>query len=755
MKGLPALVILLASCCHPSSCFNGELAELECPDDCHCHYFRVNWVTDCSDSNLTRIPYDELSPNLYVLDLNNNLIGEVAPFPADFKVRRLQLADNALQELKKESFANLHYLIDADFSHNRITRIDRHAFDDSAGLIHLELQGNPLDQVEGPLISVKSLLYLDVSNCSISKLNEGFFADLTHLSILDLSDNPLVEIDNNVFKPLSGLENLKMNRCNLTHISNGAFSSLSLLKNLELMENNFHATNWDVVFSHLVLLEHIDFRKSGLTSLPSTMFDGNQYCRTLILAENDLAGLDVEATISKLQNLDTLDLSDCNLSLPLSEDAFANVTKIRNLYLSGNTLFASDLLLALSPLTNLHKLSLSNCGLSRLPDTFGKFKSLQELDISHNPLNDAFVKLLAPLETLEYLNMGYSNLSHIQPASFSKMTSMRRLILSGNDLSSLEAGLFGNFTRLESLELNFCGLRRPLNATLFFNNFTYTDLTELQLAGNPLRVSKTGPLLPKQLSRLQTLDLGNCNLTFLPAEAFYWTRNITSLILAGNHFSSPNDLRFLGSLSKLKILDLRYNNLTTFSPKDLSLNPKIEILKLIGNPWKCDCSVANLWDWATLQKGNLELLEGSTITQEDVSVGKVKRKKLLICHYDTGTQAIKIVMNKTVPGRRPFINPTRTIAANRTWAKYVRESGCEQTPTLQRSPRSADQMEHIVDRDGVKISYTKHGPNNWAAAAMNAALAYVTLMATIGIVFILTRKKRSDKAQVDPRDKDN
>lgn len=109
--------------------FNGELAELECPDDCDCHYFRVNWVTDCSDSNLTQIPYNELSPNVYVLDLNDNLISEVEPFPSDFKVRRLQLSVNLLTELKKYSFAGLHYLIDADFSYNMIRRVDVDAFE--------------------------------------------------------------------------------------------------------------------------------------------------------------------------------------------------------------------------------------------------------------------------------------------------------------------------------------------------------------------------------------------------------------------------------------------------------------------------------------------------------------------------------------------------------------------------------------------------------------------------------------------------
>lgn len=612
-------------------------------------------------------------------------------------------------------------------------------FSDSIGLINLELQGNPLAPVEGLFLSIHSLFYLDISNCSLKKLNEEFFANLGHLTTLDLSENAFEIIEQNIFKPLISLETLKMSRCNLTHIGDEVFSFLQNLKYLELEGNNFQIVNWEIVLNKLRLLESIDLTRSHINQLPETMFYNNPYLRVILISNNDLASLNIELLVVKLQNLETLDLSECNLTLPLSEDAFANSTKIRNLYLSGNKLFASDLLLALSPLTNLEKLSLSNCGLSRLPDTFDNFKSLQELDISHNPLNDAFVKLLAPLKTLEYLNMGYSNLSYIHPESFSKMTSMKRLVLSGNDLDNLESGLFGNLTHLESLELNFCGLVRPLNATVLFNNFTYTDLTELQLAGNPLQVSKTGPLLPKQLSRLRSLDLSNCNLTYLPEEAFVYARNITTLILSGNHFDSPDELKFLALLPQLEILDLRFNNLTALFPKHFTFNPNIQKLKLIGNPWRCDCHIADMWDWADIQKGDLELLEGATISQEDVSIGKMKRKRHLICHYDRITQPVSVVINKTIAGRRPFLNPSRIhSASNRTWAKYVRESGCEQQPTLRRLPRAA---EGYYD-DDIQMKYAKHGPNTWASTAINAIAFYAIVMSVIGVAYVLTRKER-------------
>lgn len=108
--------------------FNGDSFELECPDECDCHYFRINWVTDCSDSNLTEVPYDELSLSVYILDLNGNNITTLKPFPTDIKMRRLQIADNRLTRVEKEAFKGLEYLIDVDLSGNNISYIDPEAF---------------------------------------------------------------------------------------------------------------------------------------------------------------------------------------------------------------------------------------------------------------------------------------------------------------------------------------------------------------------------------------------------------------------------------------------------------------------------------------------------------------------------------------------------------------------------------------------------------------------------------------------------
>lgn len=417
-----------------------------------------------------------------------------------------------------------------------------------------------------------------------------------------------------------------------------------------------------------------------ITALSEDTFSNCTNLVTLILAENELRDLDVGMTLgNSVNHLELLDLSNCKIQGPISGDAFANATRLKSLYLSGNPLFAPDLQEALAPLPKLEKLFLSNCGLHNLPDNFNVFENLLELDISHNPLVNVFTKLLAPLEKLEYLNMGYSNLSYIGPDTFAHMTSLKKLILSGNDLLSLEAGLFGNLTQLTTLELELCGLKRPLNANAFFKNLTYTDLREIRLGGNPLVIPSSGPLFPKQLSQVTVLDLSNCNITTLNLYAFKNTENLTELNLAGNRIRSEDgSLAFLEILEMLEKINLSNNNLTTIDPQLFINNPKLHSINLLGNPFICDCKIAEMWDWANMIKGDLDVLIGAKSAEKDIVVKGNKKKKNLYCRYNEAQlRNMSLITNKTVPGRRPFVKPRELTYANRTWAKYVRESGCE------------------------------------------------------------------------------
>jgi len=721
---------------------SGTLPELECPEDCDCHYFRINWVTDCSESNFTEIPHEGLSQNVYVLNMNSNNVSEVQRFPEDIKLRRLQLADNLLTKLSRESFAGLSYLLDADFSGNRITRVDPDAFRDSPGLITLEIQQNPLEPVDGPFLSSRSLMYLDLSDCNLTRLSTQFFSLSTSLNRLDLSGNPLGSIEEGIFDPLISLEHLQLNRCNLTHIADTAFKNVTNLKTLELSGNYLTNVKWTKVLQNVPLLEYLDLRNSALNNLPGDAFVNNTWLRNLVLAENELRDLDVATTLGQnLLQLDTLDLSNCHLKGPLSEDAFANATKLRTLILSGNFLSALDLSVALAPLTRLHKLSLKNCGLTRLPpNTFHRLTALEELDISRNPLNDAFTGILSPLETLEVLDMSYSNLSHVSRGTFSKMTHLRQLVLSGNHLTDLESGLFQNLTQLRTLELNDCGLNHPPEEDVF-STAIYEDFQALHLAGNPLVYTESDRLLPRQLTNVRVLDMSRCNLRTLPKDAFKDTPNITTLKLSGNYIGPESrDIEFIRQLPHLETLDLSNCMLNNLSPDVFSNNPNLTSLLLTGNPWKCDCNIYDLWEWACFTKRNLAVLVGSTTSPEDLSTGSGKRKKGLYCHYE---------VNSFPSPKMPSRLRIKDLNAGRTWAKYVKESECVSS----RKPRAEKYMADRIT-DGRTSLYVEDSPPTWIVAIACVALL-IFVGTAVGTAVVLFKKQNVGRYSMSARDLGN
>ena len=526
--------------------------------------------------------------------------------------------------------------------------------------------------MKGHFLNCRTLLYLDLNTCGIRRLNDRFFHNTTNLNKLDLSNNPLRRIEPGPFDHLTNLEYLKLNGCNLTYISPEAFSQLENLRELEMANNDLKSLSWTSVLAPLVRLEHLDISHTGITNLPGDAFAKNLYLRNLVLADNELTHLDVGNTLGhNLHSLQSLDLSNCNLKDQLGEEAFRNASKLRVLNLNGNPTFAGNLTEVLRHLPTLHKLSLSNCSLQQLPNAFDVLENLEELDVSHNPLSDAFVRL-NPLKSLEYLDMSYCNLGHVGNKTFAQTTSLKKLILSGNKLHTLEQGLFANLTRLESLELKNCDLKNPVDPKVFGDR-VLMDIIELKLSGNPLVIPEDGPLLPKQLSGLEILDLSNCNLENLHENVFSRTKNLTQLNLSGNKITGPDNLAGLKKLRLLEHLDLSSNNLRTIHPRVFKANPRLLSVNLMNNPFVCNCSIVDVWDWAVEDKNDLNVLVGSQPSYFAADAAKLR--KSLSCSYDPETYRNIMDQNRSATDRRPFLRKG-DLTPNRTWAKYIRESSC-------------------------------------------------------------------------------
>ncbi|CAL5092545.1 unnamed protein product [Urochloa decumbens] len=256
-------------------------------------------------------------------------------------------------------------------------------------------------------------------------------------------------------------------------------------------------------------------------SLPSSIH------RLLLLRYLDASGLSITelpTTFHKLQNMQTLIMSDCALeTLP---DNIGSLLNLRYLDLSGNRNL-NKLPISFGELSAVSFLKLSGCSkLSGLPESIHKFECLRHLDMSGCCSLQKLPDKFGGLPKLLFLNL----------SSCSKLVKLPDTV----NLESLEHLNLSSCHELQSLPEDFGNLDK-----LKFLNLS--DCYKLQM-------------LPEsfcQLKHLKDLDLSDCHdLKELP-ECFGNLSELHSLNL-----SSCSKLRSLpeslGNLLKLKHLNLSY-----------------------------------------------------------------------------------------------------------------------------------------------------------------------------------------------------
>ena len=261
------------------------------------------------------------SNTLIELILNNNVITKIDVDSLQLpELRRLDLSNNQLEFIDKETFRRVNKLEYLNLSNNRFTSFTKLMFHHLSGLNEIVLDNNDLgpdlrnsnlfdrsgfgltDKIRKISISginlktvpdnffvdAYDLRELDVSNNSLTEMFEIPFT----LEYLDLSDNPITEIFSEDFTDLVALKILKLNNLQIHTVPESAFQYLPALKTLELERNSNLTSFSKLAFGQEVLaapdnfgLERLSVKGSRLTKLDealSTPFG--------VLVELDLQG---------------------------------------------------------------------------------------------------------------------------------------------------------------------------------------------------------------------------------------------------------------------------------------------------------------------------------------------------------------------------------------------------------------------------------------------------------------------------------
>lgn len=200
------------------------------------------------------------------------------------------------------------------------------------------------------------------------------------------------------------------------------------------------------------------------------------------------------------------------------------------------------------------ELDLSHKSLKELPALLGKFKNLEDIDLSENPDLDlsASFQLLSRFKSLRSLSL--SNMYKPIPDNISILARLEKLDLEKNDLISIPEGV-KRLTRLRELILWDNNIN---NISLQPGDLP--NLEEIELGLNKL-TAFPGDL--SLISHLKKISVYNNSITLVSPDIKNFYR-LEELVMRGNKISSlPVEF---GKLKTLRKLDLLENQLSSMTP---------------------------------------------------------------------------------------------------------------------------------------------------------------------------------------------
>ncbi|XVF03664.1 hypothetical protein REPUB_Repub05bG0012800 [Reevesia pubescens] len=516
---------------------------------------------------------------LEYVDLQNNEIR--GPIPSSVfalvNLTHIDLSSNKLTSISEpNNLPMLNKLEYLDLSNNTLLSSVNFHYVFAPNLSFLKLSACNISEFPHFVRNLEGLKELDLSYNNICVIEADMFSKLENLTFLDLSHNSELALNTTLNLPLRNLKSLRLFSCNMTEFPD-FLRTLENLYELDLSYNNIHgkiskrqSEGWhslgsiDLSNNFLTDIEHYPWKNVETLNLGSNLLGGSVLVpppstRVFLVSKNRLKGK-LPSSICSLQSLETLDLSENNLSgtLPNCLGAFSTTLKVLDLR--------------------------RNKFHGNIPDSFVEGNMLQTIDFSSNDLDGPLPKSLMNCSGLQVLNVGNNKINDTFPHWLGALPELKVLVLRSNNfhgliINSNNGSLFPNLQIFDLSHNEFFG-----SLPTYFESFK-----SMMNSGNVgMRVD-----LDVRECRIDNKCLQGGNsynyhysvLVTMKGVDIIFERVLTifaTIDLSSNQFEGEIP-EIVGKFNALIVLNFSHNNLTGCIPSTMANLTELESLDLSSN----------------------------------------------------------------------------------------------------------------------------------------------------------------------------
>lgn len=430
---------------------------------------------DLSQQNFTKLrnyAFTDLN-SLINLNLSRNHINEIESMA--FFNSSATIVDICYNNISKLDFLknSLYGLQKLNLSNNNLTILHKNTFEKQSLLVNLELSGNNIITIEENSLPLDNLQYLNLINNQITGiLKPDTFSPAKFLRALDLSNFNISKISNSTFVDMPVLVRLNLSNNFIEKIESDNFRDMDNMFSLDISYNN---------------LTDLQFNNSLLTHLKAAYMSNN-----------------------KLRNISKIFPSSCDLLyLVMSYNGISDLTNVdsklfpelQTLHLSNNNIqnFNNP---GTNSLSKLRDLGLSSNKITNIDLSY--FSKLIMVDVSDNNISNINMSFFKNIEYLHYMDLSRNNITDIPPGTFQNMICLLSLNLSSNTILKLRYGSLKGLHNTEILDISNNKIE-SLDVHVFHE---CTGLKTLIIDYNRIKVLDIKSLVLVTQRNLKTLSLG-------------------------------------------------------------------------------------------------------------------------------------------------------------------------------------------------------------------------------------------------------